>query len=647
LGEPPHDSTLLTSSTGHQSPVAGSFTSSGLPPSSVASYAPTTLPTPEFKTIRTVAELSELLRRIEDKGEFAVDTETTSLNPREAVLVGVSLAFEESVGYYIPINHRGNEDQIQIPESEVLALLKPVLENPLIKKVGQNLKYDGSIFLNHGILIDGFGADTMVADYVLDPEGKHGLDHLAKKVFDYSMLTYEAVCGKGKDQIPFDLVTVDVATRYSGEDAWMTWNLWRVFQPRLAQENLMQVFAEVDMPLVPVLMKMEWNGVSIDVPYLEGLAREFNTDLLRISEEIQKFTNGPINLNSPKQLGKLLFEDLKLPPQGKTKTGFSTDASVLEVLAPMHPVPEMILENREVSKLLGTYVDPLPQLRDKKTAKIHAGFNQTVAATGRLSSSDPNLQNIPIRSPRGERIRRAFIPSPGNVLLSADYSQIELRLLAEMSGDPELVDSFKKGEDVHRRTASEIFSIDVTAVNDEQRAVAKAINFGLMYGKSAFGLAQELNISRGEAKERIDRYFTRYSGVKSFLDSLIIGAKEKGYVTTLLGRKRVLKDIHSKIQMMRSNAERMAMNTPIQGTAADLVKLAMIRLQDRLERENAASKLIIQVHDEVVLDVVPSELVYVKAWVKDAMENAFQGVIEHQVPFTVNIAVGSNWMDLN
>jgi len=460
-------------------------------------------------------------------------------------------------------------------------------------------------------------------------------------------LTYEEVCGKGKDQIPFDLVTVETATRYSAEDAWMTWNLWRVFRPRIAQEGLLRVFAEVDIPLIPVLMDMEWAGVSIDVPYLESLNREFNADLAKIGEEIQKYTQGPINLNSPKQLGKLLFEDLNLPTQGKTKTGFSTDASVLEGLAPLHPVPALILPHREGAKLLGTYVEPLPKMRDAKTGKIHAGFHQTVAATGRLSSSDPNLQNIPIRTARGERIRRAFIPSAGNLLLSADYSQIELRLLAEMSRDTELVASFKRGEDVHRRTASEIFGVGVESISDEQRAVAKAINFGLMYGKSAFGLAQELGISRTEAKDRIDRYFSRYSGVKLFLDSLILGAKDRGYVTTLLGRKRVLRDIHAKNPALRANAERMAMNTPIQGTAADLMKLAMIRLDERLRNEKARSKIIIQVHDEVVLDCDRDELESVKSWVKDAMENAFQGVVEHEVPFTVNLAVGENWMDLN
>ncbi len=601
---------------------------------------------PQFKTIRTDSELGDLIALIRKKGEFAVDTETTSLNPREAVLVGISISCEDDVGYYIPINHRGNESEIQLPESLVLEQLKSLLEDPRLKKIGQNLKYDGSIFLNHGIRIDGIGADTMVADYVLDPEGKHGLDTLAKKTFDYQMLTYEEVCGKGKDQIPFDLVTVETATRYSAEDAWMTWNLWRVFRPRIAAEGLLRVFAEVDIPLVPVLMDMEWAGVSIDVPYLESLNREFNADLVKIGEEIQKYTQGPINLNSPKQLGKLLFEDLKLPTQGKTKTGFSTDASVLEVLAPLHPVPALILQHREVAKLLGTYVEPLPKLRDAKTGKIHAGFHQTVAATGRLSSSDPNLQNIPIRSARGERIRRAFIPSPGNLLLSADYSQIELRLLAEMSRDTELVASFKRGEDVHRRTASEIFGVGVDQINDEQRAVAKAINFGLMYGKSAFGLAQELSISRTEAKDRIDRYFARYSGVKQFLDSLILGAKDRGFVTTLLGRKRVLRDIHARNPALRANAERMAMNTPIQGTAADLMKLAMIRLDERLKNEKARSKFIIQVHDEVVLDCDRDELDSVKNWVKDAMENAFQGIVEHEVPFTVNLAVGENWMDL-
>jgi DNA polymerase-1 len=408
----------------------------------------------------------------------------------------------------------------------------------------------------------------------------------------------------------------------------------------------MEIFSRVDLPLVQVLARMEGHGVCIDVDWLTKLSDEFARELATIEERIRAYSQGPINLNSPKQLSQLLFVDLGLPAQGKTKTGYSTDASVLETLAPLHEVPRLLLEYREIAKLKGTYVDPLPELRDPKTGKIHASFHQTVTATGRLSSSDPNLQNIPIRSERGRKIRRAFVPSPGNVLLAADYSQIELRLLAHMSGDAELVRSFRNDEDVHQRTAGEIFGIDPRQVDDRQRSIAKAINFGLMYGKTPFGLAQELKISRKEAQEIIQKYFERYSGVKTYLDGLIRQAHETGEVTTLLGRKRKLPDIGSKNPAIRNNAERMAMNTPIQGTAADLMKLAMIQIDEELLKRGLKSKLIIQVHDEVVLDCLKDEVEQVRQLVTELMENAMEGIMPLSVPLKVNSGIGDNWMDL-
>jgi DNA polymerase-1 len=394
--------------------------------------------------------------------------------------------------------------------------------------------------------------------------------------------------------------------------------------------------------MVDVLARMECQGVCVDVDWLRKLSTEFAKDSKAIEERIAAYTQGPVNLNSPKQLAQLLFEELKLPPQSKTKTGYSTDASVLEALASLHEVPKLLLEYREISKLRGTYVDPLPELRDPKDGKIHASFHQTVAATGRLSSSDPNLQNIPIRSDRGRKIRRAFIPSEGNVLVAADYSQIELRLLAHMSGDKELVRSFNADEDVHRRTASEIFGIDPSKVDDRQRGIAKAINFGLMYGKSAFALAQELEISRKEAAEIIAKYFERYNGVKRYLDQSILDAKEKGYAATLLGRKRLLPDINAKNPVMRGGAERMAMNTPIQGTAADLMKLAIIEIDHRLQKDGFKAKLTIQVHDEVVLDCPRSEVADVKEMVTQVME----GAMKLDVPLRVNADSGESWMDV-
>ena len=413
----------------------------------------------------------------------------------------------------------------------------------------------------------------------------------------------------------------------------------------LEAEKLNEIFYQVDLPLIQVLEEIEGQGVCIDLPWLNQLAIELDFDIKQSESRIQAFVSierGTLNLNSPKQLAQFLFEDLKLPTQGKTKTGFSTDAGVLDALAGMHEVPGLILEYREIAKLKGTYVDPLPLLKDIKTGKIHASFHQTVAATGRLSSSDPNLQNIPVRTARGMKIRRAFVPSPGNILVAADYSQIELRLLAHMSGDSELMESFRKDEDVHKRTASEIFRITPEQVDDRQRNIAKAINFGLMYGKTAFGLSQELKIPRKEAQEIIHRYFERYRGVKDYLDSLIVEAREFGYVSSLMGRKRKLPDILSQNAMIRNNAERMAMNTPIQGTAADLMKLAMIEMSRSLKSRGFHSKMIIQVHDELVLDCPQDEMVEIKRLLIDVMEN----IVPLSIPLRVNVASGINWMEL-
>lgn len=595
----------------------------------------------QFKTINTKAAFEALLKEIDQKKQFGFDVETTSLNPRQAELVGVAICVDPSYSTYIPVGHRGTEVP-QLDLKYVLEKLKPYLEDPRYKKIGQNLKYDWTVLRQMGINPDGIGADTMVAAYVLDPEGRHNLETLSAHYLNYPVMTYEQVCGKGKDQLCFDLVPIDQATRYSAEDAWVAVKLWEELEPRLRQENLTEVFASVDLPLVDVLSRMESEGVCIDVDYLKGLSKDFEKDLHAIETKISAYTKGPINLNSPKQLGQLLFEELKLPVQGKTKTGYSTDAQVLGVLSEYHEVPKLLLEYREISKLKGTYVDPLPLMRDAKTGKIHASFHQTVAATGRLSSSDPNLQNIPIRSERGLKIRRAFIPCPGNKLVSADYSQIELRLLAHMSGDPELVNSFQKDEDVHRRTASEIFRVKTDQVTDRQRSIAKAINFGLMYGKTAFGLSQELKIPRKEAADIIQRYFERYAAVKKFLDGQIEEAREKGYVCTLNGRKRYLPDIGARNAAIRANAERMAMNTPIQGTAADLMKIAMTEIDHQLSRKKMASKLIIQVHDEVVLDCPENEVEQARKLITDVMESA----MKLDVPLRVNSASGDSWMDL-
>ena len=599
-----------------------------------------------FRTISTESQFSELLSAIEKRGEFALDLETTSLNPRNAEIVGVALSWDSAFGCYIPVGHRGLSSA-QLSKSLVLEKLKPILENPKIKKIGQNLKYDFSVLCAHNINVDGIGADTMVASYVLEPEGRHNIETLAQKYLNYSVLSYESVCGKnGSSQIGFDEVDIALATRYSAEDALVALRLWEVFLPKLQQEGLMEVFARVDLPLVPVLARMECCGVRIDEKWLDKLSFQFKQELNQIEQRIRVFTKGEINLNSSKQLAKLLFDDLGLPVQAKTKTGFSTDAFTLEVLAPLHEVPRLLLEYREISKLKNTYVDPLPQMVDAKTKKIHASFHQTVTATGRLSSSDPNLQNIPIRTDRGKLIRKAFIPSDGNVLISADYSQIELRLLAFMSKDQDLLKSFRNDEDVHKRTASELFSVSPEAVTDRERGIAKAINFGLMYGKTAFGLAQELKITRREAQDIITRYFERYRGIKEFLDNQVSEARRRKFTTTLLGRKRYLSDIDAKNPAIRANAERMAMNAPIQGTAADLMKLAMTKIDDELMTRGFKAKLIIQVHDEVVIDCPRDEVDQVSKLVVDTMEHALDEMVRIDIPLKVNQFSGDNWMDL-
>lgn len=603
------------------------------------------LPKGPFRCIQTQEALDALLQKIKAERRFGFDLETTSLNPREAQIVGIAICPTVQESYYIPVGHRAEGDPSvthQLNRASVLKQLKPILEDPNALKIGQNLKFDFSILEEQGIHAQGIECDTMIGAYLLDPSGRHNLTTLAMKYLNYPVTTYEEVCGKGKSQITFDQVPIDQATHYSAEDAWIALRLWETESPLLKSENLVEVFEKVELPLVPILTQMELEGVCIDSDWLAHLSKEMGDEIAGIESQIQSYAKAPVNLNSPKQLAVLLFEELKLPTQGKTKTGYSTDAGVLEALAPLHDVPKLLLEYRELSKLKGTYVDPLPTLKDPKTGKIHTSFHQTVAATGRLSSSDPNLQNIPIRTERGMQIRRAFIASPGNLLISSDYSQIELRLLAHMSQDAELVKSFQKDEDVHRRTASELFGIPPEHVSDEQRGIAKAINFGLLYGKTPFGLAQELSISRKEADSIIKKYFERYSGIKEFLDRQIASAKHDGFVTTLIGRKRWLPDIQAKNPMVRGFAERMAMNSPIQGSAADLMKLAMIEIDRDLKKGNYRAKMIIQVHDEIVLDCPKSEVQAITQLVPAAMARA----MTLSVPLRANCAVGENWMEM-
>ncbi len=593
----------------------------------------------DYRCVQSLEALKSLVGLIEKTKSFCFDLETTSLNTREAEIVGVAISVDERVGYYIPVGHDSGK---QLELNVVLNQLKPYFENPSIQKIAQNLKYDQSVLLNVGIKLQGSGDDTMLASYVLDSTDRHNFNWLCQKYFNHQPISYESLCGKGKNEIKFNQVEIDKAGPYAAEDALYTYRLWIRMRQLLSDEGLTQYYEAVERPLVPVLTQMEREGVRVDLKYLENLSEEFQKELNAIEKKIFQFSNEPFNLNSPKQLGQFLFEELKLKPKGKKKTGYSTDAKVLQALAQEHEVADWILQYRELSKLKGTYVDPLPLLVDPKTKRIHGSFHQTGTATGRLSSSHPNLQNIPIRTERGQKIRRAFIASDDSVLLAADYSQVELRILAHMSEDPRLVEAFQNDEDIHRKTASDIFGVSLEDVDSKQRSIAKAINFGLMYGKTAFGLSQELKISRTEAKDFIDRYFNRYQKVKAFLDHLIESAKEDGYVKTLLGRKRYLKEIHSKNPMIRQNSERMAMNSPVQGTAAELMKLAMIRISEEFNKLQVKSKLIIQVHDEVVIDCLESEQNDVAAIVNRGMTEA----LDLKVPLKVNIGVANNWMDV-
>lgn len=599
----------------------------------------------KFTTIATTADLARLAKKIKQAGRCALDTETTSLDPLAARLVGIAISVDESEGFYVPVGHQqelGSQFE-QLSLEEVMQVLGPIFEDPKILKLGQNLKYDIRVLRHAGIEVRGLEGDTMVAAYSIDSSGRHNLDFLCKKYLQYDVLNYEDVVGKGAQQITFDQVPIDRATRYSAEDAWASLCLWNVLEPQLKQNGVDELYRKVDLPLVNVVSKMEDAGIRVDASFLKELEKKFESEMKSIEQRILSFTqNKSLNLNSPKQLASFLFEELKLPPQGKTKTGYSTDASVLAVLAQQHEAARLILEYREIAKLSGTYVVPLQELRHKKDQRIRTSFHLTGTATGRLSSSDPNLQNIPTRTARGQLIRQAFVAEPGHVLLSADYSQIELRILAHLSQDPQLADSFRRGEDVHRRTASEIFQVDAALVTDEQRGYAKAINFGLMYGKTVFGLAEELGITRGEAKKMIDAYFKRYARVKEQLDQQILEAKEKGYVTTLLGRKRALPELKSSNPAVRANAERMAMNSPIQGTASDLIKMAMVELDQKLTTGKFKSRLLLQVHDELVLECPEAEVQKVKELVVKTME----GALKLEVPLVVNVNTGKNWAEL-
>ncbi|RZU02814.1 DNA polymerase I [Rivibacter subsaxonicus] len=571
----------------------------------------------------------------------ALDTETDSLEPMRARIVGLSFSVKPGEACYIPLTHNYPGAPEQLPLDEVLARLKPWLEDAGRPKVGQNLKYDGHVFANHGIALRGIAHDTLLQSYVLEAHKPHSLESLAERHLGRKGLSYEQVAGKGAQQIPFAQVSVEIATQYSGEDSEMTLHVHEALWPRLERDSkLRYVYEQIELPTARVLQTIERHGVLIDAALLQQQSRELAERMVALEAEAHALAGQPFNLGSPKQIGEILFNKLGLPAKKKTASGApSTDEDVLTELAADYPLPAKLLEHRSLSKLKGTYTDKLPLMVNPDTGRVHTNYAQAVAVTGRLASNDPNLQNIPIRTAEGRRVREAFVAPPGSKILSADYSQIELRIMAHISEDEVLLKAFADGIDVHRATASEVFGVAVDQVSSEQRRYAKVINFGLIYGMGAFGLASNLGIETKAAKDYIDRYFARFAGVRRYMDETRLQAKAQGYVETVFGRRLWLPEINSPNGPRRTGAERQAINAPMQGTAADLIKLAMIAVQGALEAENRATKMIMQVHDELVLEVPEAEL----EWARVEIPRLMAGVAQLKVPLLAEVGVGPNW----
>jgi len=592
-----------------------------------------------YECVVDKASLEKWLQKIELAGLTAVDTETTSLDALAAELVGISLSVKPGEACYIPVAHRNGEEQLN--RAAVLAALKPWLESKTHLKVGQNLKYDAHIFANYGITLGGIAFDTLLESYVLESHLPHNMDSLAERHLGMKTIRYEEVCGKGVHQIGFDQVDLKIATDYAAEDADITLRLHLELWPQI-QENpgLLYVYEKIEMPAMRVLGIMERNGIRIDSALLAKQGQQVGKRLLELEGEIHQLAGQPFNIQSPKQIAEILFGQLELPIIKKTPSGApSTDEEVLQKLAEDYPLPARILDYRSLAKLMSTYIEKLPRMADPKTGRVHTNFSQATAVTGRLASSDPNLQNIPVRTEEGRRIREAFVPADGCKLLSADYSQIELRIMAHIAEDENLLTAFRDGKDVHQATAAEIFGIPLDEVSSEQRRYAKVINFGLIYGMSAFGLAGNLGIERAAAQTYIAKYFDRYPGVAQYMERTRLEARENGYVETVFGRRLWLPEIKGSNGPRRQGAERAAINAPMQGTAADLIKLAMIAVENWLEKEQLKTKLLLQVHDELVLDVPLDEIELLQAQLPGLMCN----VAELKVPLVVSIGIGDNW----
>ncbi|MET0322851.1 MAG: DNA polymerase I [Duganella sp.] len=594
-----------------------------------------------YETVLTDAQLDKWIALIDAAALTAVDTETTSLEPMTAQLVGISLSTEPGVACYIPVAHAYAGVPEQLAREHVLEKLKPWLEHDAKLKVGQNLKYDSHIFANHGVTLRGIHHDTLLQSYVFESHRTHGMDDLALRHLNHTTIPFVDVCGKGVNMITFDKVELQRATDYAAEDADITLRLHGVMAAQVeTDDKLNYIYRHIELPTAVVLQKIERNGVHIDAALLDTQSAELGARIIELEAQAHELAGQPFNLGSPKQIGEIFFQKLQLPVVKKTPSGApSTDEEVLQKLAEDYPLPKVLLEYRSLSKLKSTYTDKLPKMINQATGRVHTNYAQAVAVTGRLASNDPNLQNIPVRTKEGRRIREAFIAPPGSHLVSADYSQIELRIMAHISGDEAMLRAFAEGEDIHRATAAEIFGVPPAEVTSEQRRYAKVINFGLIYGMSAFGLAANLGIERAAAQNYIDRYFARFSGVKQYMDDTRMQAKARGYVETVFGRRLWLPEINSPNGPRRQGAERAAINAPMQGTAADLIKLAMVAVQDWLEREKLQTRMIMQVHDELVLEVPDAELELVKRKLPELMA----GVAQLKVPLTAEVGVGKNW----
>lgn len=591
-----------------------------------------------YQFVDTPAAQKVLVQNLLQQNAVSFDTETTSLNEMEAELIGMSFSYRNGLAYYVPLS----ENRAEVLET--LEIFRPFFANEQILKIAHNLKFDYKVLKQYGIEVEGVIFDTMIAHYLLNPDGRHGMDYLSEMYLHYKPVAIETLIGKkGKNQGTLRDLSVEEQTNYAAEDADITWQLYDLFAPQLKKENLEDLFYKVEMPLMKVLAKMELEGVSLDKKWLEQESKDLENDLRELEKNIFELSGEEFNMNSPRQLGEILFEKLELDPKAKkTKTGqYATSEDILQKLASKHEIIKHILEYRTYQKLKSTYVDALPLQIDKDDHRVHTNFSQTTAATGRLASVNPNLQNIPIRTLRGQQIRGAFVAGEGKKIISADYSQIELRLIAEISNEENMILAFQNGEDIHASTASKLFKVPLEEVSKTQRSQAKTVNFGIIYGQGAFALAEQTGLSRTEAKQMIEAYFETYPRLKKYMGEQVQKAQELGYVETILNRKRHLKDINSANFVVKAHAERNAVNAPIQGSAADVIKLAMIKIDQRLTEQNLKTKMLLQVHDELLFEAPVEEVETVTQLIRTEMESAF----ETKVPLLVEVGVGDNWLE--